>query len=69
MEKHEDNYGSRKDLVQYRIQASKSNLKSARILLEAGEYKSANNRAYYAIFDAINAIHALDGNAYKRHGE
>lgn len=44
MEKHKDNYGSRKDLVMYRIQASKSNLKSARILLEAEEYKSANNR-------------------------
>ena len=25
------------------------------------------NRAYYAIFHAINAIHALDGNGYKRH--
>ena len=67
MGKYEDNYGSKKDLVMYRIQTSKSNLNSARILLEAEEYKSANNRAYYAIFDAINAIHALDGNAYKRH--
>ena len=27
----------------------------------------ANNRAYYAIFNAINAVHALDGNAFKRH--
>ena len=67
MEKHEDDHGSKKDLAIYRIQASKSNLNSARILLEAGEHKSANNRAYYAIFDAINAIHALDGNAYRRH--
>lgn len=67
MEKHEDDYGSKRDLVMYRIQISKSNLNSARILLEAEEYRSANNRAYYAIFDAINAIHALDGNAYKRH--
>ena len=25
------------------------------------------NRAYYAIFHAINAIHAVDGNGYKRH--
>lgn len=38
MEKHEENYGSKKDLVMYRIQASKSNLKSARILLEAEEF-------------------------------
>ena len=33
----------------------------------AGEYKGANNRAYYAIFHAINAVHALDGRAFKRH--
>ncbi len=32
-------------------------------------YRAANNRAYYAIFHAITAIHALDGNAYKRHKE
>ncbi len=35
--------------------------------MSAEEYKGANNRAYYAIFHAINAIHALNGKAYKRH--
>lgn len=35
--------------------------------MEAGEYRGANNRAYYGIYHAISAIHALDGNAYKRH--
>ncbi len=54
-------------MVLYRLDAAKENLKSAQILLEAGSYKSANNRAYYAIFDAVNAVHALNGNAYKRH--
>lgn len=63
---HED-IGTKKDLCLYRIQTAKDNLKSAKILFEAQEYKSANNRAYYAIFQAINAVHALDGNAYKRH--
>lgn len=62
-----EDVGTRKDLCLYRIQTAKDNLKSARILLEAGEYKSANNRAYYAIFHAVNAIHALNGNAFKRH--
>ncbi len=42
-------------------------MKSARVLFDVQEYKGANNRAYYAIFHAINAIHALDGRAYKRH--
>lgn len=59
--------GTRKDLVLYRIQSAKSDLKSAKILLDAEEYKAANNRAYYAIFHAINAIHAISGKAYKRH--
>ena len=59
--------GTKKDLVLYRIQTARDDLKAARILLQAEQYKSANNRAYYAIFHAINAIHAVNGKAYKRH--
>ncbi len=62
-----ENFGTKEDLAMHRLQTAKSNLKSARILFEAKEYKSANNRAYYAVFHAINAIHALNGKAYKRH--
>ena len=58
---------TREDLVCYRIITAKEDLKSAEILLTADEYRGANNRAYYAIFHAVNAIHALDGNGYKRH--
>ena len=67
MEQYNEKIGTRKDLVSYRIETAKSDLKSAKILLNAGEYKDANNRAYYGIYHAISAIHALDGNAYKRH--
>ena len=56
MEQHDN--GTRKDLVKYRIRSAKEDLKSAQILLEAGSLKAANNRAYYAIFHAINAVHA-----------
>lgn len=59
--------GTKKDLVLYRIEAAKEDLEAAKILREADSYKSANNRAYYAVFHAINAIHSLKGNAYKRH--
>lgn len=59
--------GTRRDLVFYRLETAKSDIKSAEILLKAGEYRGANNRAYYGIYHAISAIHALDGNAYKRH--
>ena len=66
MENYE-NIGTVKDLVLYRVQTAKDDLSSARILLRAGEYKGANNRAYYAIFHAINAVHAVNGDAIKRH--
>ncbi len=59
--------GSIGDLVRYRIETAKSDLKSADILMKAGEYRGANNRAYYAIYHAISAVHALDGKSYKRH--
>lgn len=67
MEPPKETIGTKKDLVLYRLQTARSDLKSAGILLEAGEYRGANNRAYYAIFHAINAIHAVGGKAYKRH--
>lgn len=62
-----EDIGTRKDLALYRLQTARSDLKSVRILLAAEEYKGANNWAYYAIFHAINAIHALSGKAYKRY--
>ncbi len=67
MELSKEELGTRKDLVFYRLQTAKADLKSARILLAAEEYKGANNRTYYAIFYAINAVHAVSGKAYKRH--
>ena len=65
MKQHEE--GATKDLVLYRLDTAKDDIKSAKILIDAGEYRGANNRAYYGIYHAISAIHALDGNAYKRH--
>ena len=45
----------------------RNDLKSARALFSIEDYKGANNRAYYSIFHAINAVHAVSGKAYKRH--
>lgn len=59
--------GSIGDLARYRIETAKSDLLSANILLKEGEYRGANNRAYYAVYHAISAVHALDGKSYKRH--
>ena len=66
MEQHKET-GTKKDLVLYRIDTAKADIRSAKILMEAKEYKGANNRAYYGIYHAISAIHALDERAYKRH--
>ena len=59
--------GTKQDLVLYRIDTAKGDVRSAKILMEAKEYRGANNRAYYGIYHAISAIHALDERAYKRH--
>lgn len=59
--------GTQKDLVLYRIETAQSDIKAAEILQGAKEFRGANNRAYYGIYHAVSAIHALDGNAYKRH--
>ena len=51
----------------YRLETARNDLKSARALFSIEDYKGANNRAYYSIFHAINAVHAVSGKAYKRH--
>jgi len=42
-------------------------LKSADVLLAEGDFKSAANRSYYAVFYAIRAVLALEGKDYKKH--
>ncbi len=66
---HSEEIGTRYDLAKYRIDKAKNDLNSAKILFDAKDYKGANNRAYYAIFHAVESIHALDGNAYRSHRE
>ena len=57
----------RNELARYRLETAFEDLKDAELLLNNKSYKSANNRAYYAIFHAVSAVHALDGRSYKRH--
>lgn len=42
-------------------------LASAKRDMDAKNYASANNRAYYAVFHAMRAVLALDGEDYKKH--
>lgn len=65
MESHEK--GTIGDLAHYRLEIAKKDLHAAIILMKEQEYRGANNRAYYAIYHAISAVHALDKKSYKRH--
>lgn len=64
---HNMDIGTAEDLCRHRIQRAKEDLHSAEVLLQVEDYRGCNNRAYYAIFHMINAIHALDGRAYRKH--
>lgn len=58
---------TRVDLSKYRMQKAEEMLASAKREFEAGDYASANNRAYYSIFHMLRAVLALDGEDYKKH--
>ena len=55
------------DLVQYRKDIAKEKLKSAKILLDAGQYKDSIGRSYYALFSAVRAILAKDQVDFSKH--
>ena len=55
------------DLSRYRMRKAQEMLASAKRDMEAKDYASANNRAYYAIFHAMRAVLSLDGEDYKKH--
>ncbi len=67
MEQYDQDCGTKEDLCLYRIELAKKDVFSAKTLIGIEDYRGANNRAYYGIFHAINAVHALDGQSYKKH--
>ena len=56
-----------KELGNHRLEQAKEELNDAKILFDIKSYKSANNRAYYAIFHAIKAVLALEPIDFKKH--
>lgn len=61
--------GGAKELAEYRLQVAKEDLAAAKEDLKDNYLRSANNRAYYAIFRAISACLALEFKAYKQHAQ
>lgn len=59
--------GNFMDMACYKLERAKDDLDTAILLLEAGKFKAANNRAYYSCFHAIGAVLALEPIAFKRH--
>lgn len=45
-----------KDYSAYRMSRAEEDLSAARLMLENGQFRAANNRAYYSIFHAIRAL-------------
>ena len=59
--------GTFDDVAKYKFEQAEDDLEAAKLLLEAGKYKAANNRAYYSIFHSIKAVLALEPIDFKRH--
>lgn len=53
--------------MQYRLEAAKEHLDSAKILLEHNRYKDSVGRSYYAMFASVRALLALNGVDYSKH--
>jgi uncharacterized protein (UPF0332 family) len=59
--------GNKIDVAKHKLERALDDLESARLLLQSGKYKAANNRAYYSCFHAIDAVLALEPIAFKKH--
>lgn len=55
------------DISKVRLEHAKECLQDAKLLLAGESYRSAANRAYYAVFHAMRAVLALDGVDMKHH--
>ena len=55
------------EISKVRFDHAKECLRDAKLLLAGESYRSAANRAYYAIFHAMRAVLALDGVDMKHH--
>ncbi len=54
-------------LSRARLEHAEQCLLSAKALVEAGDFRGAANRSYYAVFHAMRAVLALDEIDMKRH--
>lgn len=55
------------ELARYRLERAKQDLQDTELLYKNNSLLAANNRAYYAIFHAIQAVLSLERVDFKRH--
>ena len=58
---------NRKELMKYRLEMARERLHSSKVLLEAGSYKDSIGRSYYAMFTAVRALLAMEGQDFSKH--
>lgn len=58
---------NREELKTYRLEMAKERLHSSKILLEGGSYKDSIGRSYYAMFTAVRALLAIEGQDFSKH--
>lgn len=56
-----------RNLAAYRFEKAVKNLEIAKVLIDDGSYDFSLNRSYYAVFNAIRAVNALDGFDSSKH--
>lgn len=62
-----DHNSLQKDYAKYRIERAREDLEAAHLLYDAGNYRIANNCAYYAIFHAMRAVLVFDNFDSSKH--
>lgn len=53
--------------MNYLLNMARERIHSAKILLEDGSYKDSIGRSYYAMFTAVRALLAVDGQDFSKH--
>lgn len=53
--------------MKYRLEMAEERLHSSKVLLEAGSYKDSIGRSYYAMFTAVRALLAMEGQDFPKH--
>ena len=58
---------NKKELVRYRLEMARERLHSSEVLLQNRSYKDSIGRSYYAMFCAVRALLAVDGQDFSKH--